>query len=240
MNVLQKIRPRLELYDLMSGGIVSFNVFPIESVEDLNRWIVDIEASSSVTLYGVRKLAFNLLTMLFVLLTFGVAYPPLAVIILLCVTFQTISVQLCMHYHHLQVRHSEEWLALWQQIVQHDIEEVTAVLFNYNSYYLACLLCALFVSCFLIDMTVATDWLLTVLLPCVLVGLVLILLIHRYCMLIYDDRGNGSGNGHIGNDGIALMDTKTNIDSNDNSISNDVSCVSDDATSIVTMNPILK
>ena len=129
---------------------------------------------------------------------------------------------------------------------------MASILFDYRSYYLACLLCATFISRFLIDMTSATNIHLSVLLPCLLIGLVLVvLLLHRYIMSLSDLLPNNSStnNNHSNNssgsmnDDIELLNTKMNTTSTSTGCDSDVTkqiCSVDSAIdSDSTINPML-
>ena len=170
IDILHRLKSGLNFFGTISGGILCSRVLPLERVDELRQRVKNVDSLWKKPFYGARHLALNAMTMLLVLFTFGLAYPPLAVMILVSVTMQSISVQLSVHYHHRQVMtHDAEWASLWNEIMQLELEDLPTILFDYKSYYLAFLSCSVFVSCFLVDMTISTNSMLSILLPCVLI-----------------------------------------------------------------------
>lgn len=166
-NVADNVERSVEKYFDMKNPLVANNVF-----------------------YGTTSNCFNLALGLVMLVTFGLAYPPLAVIISMYLISLTLSMQLCLHYHYLQVtslgKQDPVLVVLWDRIVDIELKSVNDIIFGINQS--AALLCALFFGMFFVDMTYTWVTSLTV----VLVTIVII------CIRIYWD--NWDGNKYINPD----------------------------------------
>ena len=102
------------------------------------------------------------------MLTFGLAYPPLALVILISLFLQTLSIQLCLHFHYDEVKDNPSLYIEWQSQWMSELTLVEAVLFDCFMWYMAILFSCMFVCCFMIDMTLSSNHMLAVLLPLVL------------------------------------------------------------------------
>ena len=151
---------------------------------DLNTYIVNMNKPQEETLYELRYVCVYIVTLFFVLLTYGVGYPPLALMITIAIVLQTIVLQVSIHLHFLQVRNNTKLFRKWSKLVQFDMQDVYLVLFDYKPTYLLCIVSAIFLSSFLIDMVFVTNRMLSRLLPLALVLYVCILLSLNYLFFL--------------------------------------------------------
>lgn len=118
-QMLDWLRSKISILSFLSNGIICNMVLPIRSLDDLlmsgvseadarlshtNRHAMFIPRNYVKTFYKGRTLALNSAVIYALLLTFGVAYPPLAVILVINIVSNTLLLQLCIHYHYGQIQ----------------------------------------------------------------------------------------------------------------------------------------
>ena len=89
--------------------------------------------------------------MVFILLTFGVGYPPLALLLLLSIVLQTLALQIGLHYHYLQVNKNPTMHDAWNKVVHIEISDLGILLTD--TLNLSVVLSCLFILLFILDMT---------------------------------------------------------------------------------------
>ena len=93
---------------------------------------------ANTSFYKIQANCLNAAVGLVVLFTFGLAYPPLAIIISMYLILSTLVMQICVHNHYLQVssinmKQNEESKALvkvWHRIINIEIQEIQEILFK--------------------------------------------------------------------------------------------------------------
>ena len=88
---------------------------------------------------------------MFLLLTFGIAYPLLAVVLLISVTLQTTALQVGFHYHYLQTVNHPTLLKAWNKVLE--LETVHLNVLLSRTLNPSILLSSLFMVFFLVDLT---------------------------------------------------------------------------------------
>jgi hypothetical protein len=75
--------------------------------------------------------AIDNLILLFLLLSYGIAYPPLGILLLLNICMSTVSLQMIIYYHFQQIALlSEECQQLWYIILNKEIKDFVNILFG--------------------------------------------------------------------------------------------------------------
>jgi len=105
-------------------------------------------------------MALNCLLVLVLLLSFGMAYPPLAIMLLLNVVLTTLVKQICLHYHQQQIQALPECFAVWDAILTYELKDVRGILFSSRSFIVFFSTC--FVGFFIFAMVSGIDTTLTI------------------------------------------------------------------------------
>ena len=178
----------------LSGGVLVPMIYPINSTTELDaKYGYDSSDSGgdgsggdgsnkipvkSTPLYGLKQNVTNMVLSLFVVVTFGLAYPPLAVIILLAIFLRMLSIQSCMHSHMIQLMSIEsvdkpesgkDGLSVWHRIIDHDLSDLEYMLYDGKSHRWAYILSCIFVCGFILDMVYTLNVVAEIVLPCVIV-----------------------------------------------------------------------
>ena len=161
-NTLEYMKFRLYFYDNLTQGIVSRMTLPIltrdgstlvEVIAIHNTNMLDDAESSSVKVirkfYNMHRLSINYVTQVFLLLTFGLAYPPLAILLLISISMQTIVLQVSIHYHYLQVVYNAFLYKAWSKVLEIELSDLSSQLSG--TLTLSIRLSSVFVSFFLVD-----------------------------------------------------------------------------------------
>ena len=85
------------------------------------------------------------------MLTFGIGYPPLSVLLLVSITLQTLTLQIGIHYHRLQAVNYPELYKVWTKILEIEVTGLEKQLTRTLS--LSLMLSTLFILFFILDMT---------------------------------------------------------------------------------------
>jgi len=108
-------------------------------------------------MYKSRGLALNSTVILTLLLTFGLAYPPLAVVLVLHIIASTLVLQLCIHHHRIQIgslnRKRVDYL--WSEILQAEMRDMHRIVFGSRTLMVLC--SYVFICLFLFDMCIMTN-----------------------------------------------------------------------------------
>lgn len=162
----------------VSLSVVSRMVLPIESIEDMveselgdalprahvvarpvsfnRRSSKGLGVYTSVnSLYGIRTICFDLMVAFVVMLTFGLAYPPLAVMVCIFIVTSSLVLQVSVHSHFIQLVQLSTLLpgvsGVWEEIMSLEFVDVPEILFSSLNAAFVC--SALFVGAFIVDMT---------------------------------------------------------------------------------------
>lgn len=175
--------------NFFSADIFHSMNLPIESASDLSDIALNSRTAEKRSFYEIRKLAVTCITLILMLLTFGVAYPPLAFIIFMSLVLQTLILQLCVRNHYMQLQHYPDLITVWNIVLEYEMRELTEILSG--SRILAFLFSSCFISLFIIDMVTNVDRHLAIILPCVLISSTLcILIIYQVYEHMYPNNPN--------------------------------------------------
>ena len=173
-SVVQHLQTRLEFYNVITGDLICRMIMPIDSKAELEAMLL-----AKTPLYDIRRLSIGYISYIFLLLTFGLGYPPLALLLLLSLTVQTLVLQLCIHNHYQQVVNDKELLRDWNQMLRFEMQYLYEILSGSSS--LSFILSSLFVGFFVIDMTYNSNNVSVEVLPIVLVGCTILILVIYQC-----------------------------------------------------------
>ena len=169
-SLMYRLKQRMNFFNIISGDIICNMIMPIETVNELNLML-----KTNTPLYDIRRLSITYVSYVFLLVTFGLGYPPLAVLLLLSVTLQTLSLQLCVNNHYHQVVNNKELYDVWSKIVAIELRDLYIELSTSSS--LSFLLSSLFVGFFVIDMTFNSNQIAVIILPIFMFTSTMLLLI---------------------------------------------------------------
>ena len=156
----------LRIFKILTMDTVCRMVLPIRSKAELEDIVSSSKATGNGRFYNVRRLTITYVTYVFLLLTFGMGYPPLAALILVSSAMQTLVLQLCVRSHYLQVQHDESLYVVWNQVLEHEVRDISAILSGSKA--LSFVMSSLFVSFFIVDMTINVNISYTIALPIIL------------------------------------------------------------------------
>jgi hypothetical protein len=137
---------------------------PLRSLEDLSnkrKSIRDNDDPSKCCLYDFKAYALASYLKMALMVSFGFAYPPLGVILGLNMVFCTLSLQLCLYYHHAQVLKIPGALKVWETIVSFELIDVHDIMMLSMRFFLV-VLSFTFISIFVVDMSSVSNPLLPV------------------------------------------------------------------------------
>lgn len=159
---------------------------PIRSIHDLKykrKSIRDLDHSSTdprmCNLYNLKVYGLNNYLKLVLMTSFGFAYPPLGIILGLNIFITTLLIQVCLHFHHVQVSAIPGALPIWEAIVSYELIDIHGILLGGRSFLALMSFC--FVSIFIYDMTSTSDpTLYPTLVPCLITVILLVILWFSY------------------------------------------------------------
>lgn len=131
---------------------------PIRSLSDLTnkrKSIRDVGNPSIWSMYNLKVHALNNTLKIALLVSFGFGYPPLGVILVLNIIITTLSLQLCLHFHHAQAAAIPGALKLWELIVSYELVDIYDIMLGGRNFLV--ILSVLFVSIFVFDMSSSSD-----------------------------------------------------------------------------------
>jgi len=112
-------------------------VLPIQGIDDLYTHDAATGTRSETlrsNFYESRYNALNSVLLLVLLLSFGIAYPPFGVLVLCNIVFSTLTYQLSVYFHFVQVRSlSPECQVAWAAIVEGELCLIHKVIFGSRS-----------------------------------------------------------------------------------------------------------
>jgi len=170
-ELLRNIKSNIRLISQLTNNVVTDMVLPIESLDDLKDFMHYDEpeshceqskpvsgslslSSKPLLLYRSSQFAMNNLMILVLLVTFGLAYPPLALMLVINVTVTSLVLQSCIHAHYTQLAGVEALAAVsarWQAMLASEFRYFHDILFGSRSFILFS--SSAFLSLFLYDMT---------------------------------------------------------------------------------------
>mgnify|MGYP003386367858 CR=1 FL=1 len=180
---LRHFKTNIRLYARITNNVLCEMVLPVQSLEDFDnaKHHKNPKNRSVVYFYRSRNLALNWLLMLILLFSFGLAYPPLAVMLLISVVTSTLVLQLCVHLHHQQVSslpESSDCIGAWNEVLIYEMWKIDRILLGSYDYLI--LFSNIFLSMFLCDMAgYSVETIVLVLM------LLISLSLFRYCYYIY-------------------------------------------------------
>jgi hypothetical protein len=142
-----------------------YYMFPLESVDDL----VSSDKSIKKHFYLSRFNSINCVLLLTLLFSVGVAYSPLAIMLLLNITCTTLAFQLSIYYHSQQIKLlPAECMAPWCEVLTSEIGDMHKIVFGSRTTIY--LFSSVFVALGIYDMIESTNFPLTMSLAAVVVG----------------------------------------------------------------------
>ena len=138
-----------------------FYLFPLESVDDL----IGPEKVIRKHFYLSRYNSLNCVLLLTILLSFGVTYAPLAIMLLLNITLTTLAFQLSIYYHSEQIKSlPPECLSPWCAILTAEVCDMHKIIFGSRTAIY--IFSSMFVTFGLYDMAEILNFPLTISLMC--------------------------------------------------------------------------
>lgn len=129
-----------------------------ESAEDS---LYYLEPDSNIKpIYQIRECCYDWVVAFVVLLTYGLAYPPLACFICVYIVMSTLIIQVCIHAHSVQVEQLSGFRKhhgidrLWHRVLAREMEGADEIL--YDSTYIGVIISICFVGFFVADTTISS------------------------------------------------------------------------------------
>ncbi len=117
LRLLRTLKVRVHQLSRVSNRALCAMVLPLNAIADLR-------TSGRDAVYHSRQLALNWSCAFVILLTFGVACPTLAVVVLLHISLSSLSMQLCISRHHDQARAlGPVALKRWGEVLLHEVRD---------------------------------------------------------------------------------------------------------------------
>jgi len=156
---LFKFKQNPNFYAGATLGIVHFRLLPISisvfTDGDGAASFAQFMRSDCISMYSLRELAVALSTSGLLLVTYGAAYPPLAVVLFVDMMTSTLLRQLCVHRHLAELRGrcdtDADVLLAWHRALRYELDHVAICLFDYKP---SRVLIGVFVSLFVYDMLI--------------------------------------------------------------------------------------
>jgi hypothetical protein len=164
---LESIWRNIDLWDTCTGGIVCRMTVPIQSPENMLK-------VPGVTFYYMKFRLLNYLMMLMFIMTFGLAYPPLAIVLMVCLVLQTIIMQVCIHLHREQMREMPRLYHQWNDIFTEEVLLTGKILFGRRPFVYV--FAVLFISFFLVDNTINSNYVVAIAVPFIMCSVVIVVL----------------------------------------------------------------
>ena len=164
---LESIWRNIDLWDTLTAGIVCRMTIPIQGPENMMK-------VPGITFYYMKYRLLNYLMTLMLLVTFGLAYPPLAVVLVVCLVLQTIITQVCIHLHREQMRLMPKLYHQWHDIFTEEVLLTGKILFGRRPFIYV--FAVLFISFFLVDNTINTNYAAAIAIPFVLCTVMIVVL----------------------------------------------------------------
>jgi hypothetical protein len=149
-DLLRKCKDNLWWLRIASLGTLSFHVLPIEDGDDLTQF----NAYNCIPMYNLRQLGVSWVFGMLLILTFGVAYPPLSVVIFAELAMLSLLRQLCIYRHLQQLQGRPEQLSHWNKAFKLEMGHLMTILFNPKP--AASTLAAVIIAIFIADMLVGS------------------------------------------------------------------------------------
>jgi len=162
LALAHKLKDNIDWYSMATMGIVDLRLIPLEATDNMDR----ISHHTGGSLYNLREVGVSCSVSLLFLITYGAAYPPLAVILCMDMVFTTALRQLCVHQHLQQLQALPELLSSWTAGLRVDMLRMSTVLFGPKPVIL--ILAAAFASIFIYDIASSVSKTLAVVLVSVL------------------------------------------------------------------------
>lgn len=151
LELLHHCKKHLGWLRIASFGILSFRVLPIEVGDDLTVF----HEYNCIPMYNLRQLGVNWVFGMLLILTFGVAYPPLSIVIFADLVLLSVLRQVCINQHLEQLKDHPDVLKQWEIGFKMEMGHLMTVLFNPKPVTTS--LAAIFISLFLYDMMTGSN-----------------------------------------------------------------------------------
>lgn len=139
----------LSFYQYLSFGVINFRVLPIsvsagESLEVFN-------SPGGVSMYKLREMSISMIVAMLLLVSYGVAYPLLAIVLVANCVLLSLVREVCIYRHYDQVKSCDAIRRQWYEALILEMDQVKTILFSQKSGLV--LLVPIFIAIFLYDMT---------------------------------------------------------------------------------------
>ena len=105
--------------------------------------------------YNLKRLAVNNVMIFGLLLTFGISYPPLAIMLAANVVLNTVVFQACVYKHYQQAAAIPGCLKIWKNILGNEARDLYNVLFGSRTFLYV--FSAMFAALFFFDISIGED-----------------------------------------------------------------------------------
>jgi hypothetical protein len=151
--LLARLKANMGFYRVATLGTINTRVLPLMRSDDLNKYT---NPTTVTTLYKLKEFGIVIIVGLVVLLTYGIAYPPLGFIIFVDVVLTTVLMECCVAAHFARIQRDSARLELWDKLIMYELVELSKTLFEPKPF--AFILAAIFVCIFVMDMGMASDY----------------------------------------------------------------------------------
>lgn len=141
----------LNFYRILSFGVINFRVLPICPDDDLTIFT----SPNGTSMYNLREMCVSMSVGLLLLITYGSAYPLLALVLVVDTCLLSVQRQLCIHKHFVQLQDHPRMLEKWHVGLLHELDHVKTLLFNPKAGLVV--LVPFFMMLFLLDMSTADE-----------------------------------------------------------------------------------
>ena len=149
---LSHLKEYIYYYDVLTLGTFCRATLPIQDIKEMESLVVSVSGvSHRKPFYDIGRFSVTFIIYVYLLLTFGVCYPPLAMLLLICITLQSLALQVCIHHHFIQVTGKGVLFETWSKVLAEEIQDFYTALSGATNMSFA--LCSMTISLFLVDMT---------------------------------------------------------------------------------------
>ena len=160
-KLLLHFKSNIAMYTAISYGVISRLTLPIQQ-SDLSTLATVIAADNTNAIsddryivvrkfYDMHGWSISCVTHVFLLLTFGIGYPILGVVILISLTIQTLVLQFGIRYHYLQIFNNASLYKACNKVLEIETRKLHRLLSS--SLKFSIILSSLLVLVFIVDMT---------------------------------------------------------------------------------------
>lgn len=151
LDLLHMCKRNIRWLQIASFGIMCSHLLPIEPGDDLKQF----HEYNGAPMYNLRQLGVKWVFGMLLILTFGIAYPPLSVVIFADMIMLSVVLQLCISRHLQQLADQPDLMKDWNIAFKIEMGQLMTILFNPKP--VMSTLSAVFVALFLYDMISDSD-----------------------------------------------------------------------------------